>query len=61
MAIVAPILDSSNQEVTYFDPTENDYVTMETYTGDWSYENKKLVAQKNDSSFQCSFIAIEKR
>lgn len=61
MAIVAPILDSSVQTVTYFDPTENDYVTIETYTGDWGYENKKIVTEKNDSSFQCSFIAIERR
>lgn len=61
MAIVAPILDSASQTVIYFDPTENDYVTMSTYTGDWGYENKKVVYEKNDSNFQISFIAREKR
>lgn len=61
MNIIAPIIDSSNQTVTYYDPTENNLVTMETYTGDWEYENKKVVANKNDSSFQVSFIATEGR
>lgn len=61
MNIIAPILDSSNQSLTYFDPKENDYITIETYTGDWEYANKKVVAEKNDSSFEISFIAVEKR
>lgn len=60
MNIIAPILDSSTQTVTYYDPTKNASTTISTYTGDWSYENKKVV-NKNDSSFSCSFIAREKR
>jgi hypothetical protein len=59
MNIIAPILDSDWQEVTYYDPTLNRDVTMETYTGDWNYENKKIV-EKNES-FSCSFIATERR
>lgn len=60
MNIIAPILDSANQTLEYYDPTTNQSETITTYTGDWSYENKKVV-DKNDSSFQCSFIATEKR
>ena len=59
MNIIAPILDSANQTLTYYDPTKNDFVTITTYTGDWSYENKQIV-EKNES-FECSFIATEKR
>jgi len=59
MNIIAPILDSANQTLTYYDPTKNNFVTLTTYTGDWSYENRKIV-DKNDS-FECSFISTEKR
>lgn len=59
MNIIAPILDSANQTLSYYDPTKNDFVTITTYTGDWSYENKQIV-EKNES-FECSFIATEKR
>ena len=61
MNIVAPILDSESQIVTYYDPSVNDYVTMNTYSGDFEYENKRIVDAKNDSTFQCSFIATEAR
>lgn len=59
MNIVAPILDSANQSLTYYDPATNQNETISTYTGDWSYQNKK-VTTKNDS-FECSFIARERR
>lgn len=59
MNIIAPILDSANQTLTYYDPTKNDFETITTYTGDWSYENKQIV-EKNES-FECSFISTEKR
>ena len=59
MNIVAPVLDSESQSVTYYDPSTNQNETITTYTGDWSYENKRIV-EKNDS-FECSFIATEKR
>ena len=37
--IIAPILDSANQMVTYYDPNKNQKVTMTTYTGDWELTN----------------------
>lgn len=59
MNIIAPILDSPNQTVQYYDPKSNANKTISTYTGDWSYENNKI-ATKNES-FECSFIARERR
>lgn len=59
MNIIAPILDSSSQRVTYYDPSINRNKTITTYTGDWGYENKRI-ATKNES-FDCSFISTEKR
>ena len=59
MNIIAPILDSGTQSLTYYDPSTNSNKTISTYTGDWSYENKSIVT-KNDS-FECSFIARERR
>ena len=59
MNIIAPILDSGTQTLVYYDPTLNRNVTLSTYTGDWSYENKRIV-DKNES-FECSFISRRKR
>lgn len=59
MNIIAPILDSASQTLTYYDPATNSNKTITTYTGDWGYENKRI-ATKNDS-FECSFIAMERR
>ena len=56
--IIAPILDSANQSLTYYDPSLNRNVTITTYTGDWSIENR-YIAKNN--SFECSFIATERR
>jgi hypothetical protein len=56
--IIAPILDSANQMVTYYDPSENQNMTITTYTGDWDLTNKNI--NKNEG-FSCSFISIEKR
>lgn len=56
--IIAPILDSPSQFLTYYDPSLNRNVTIETYTGDWSILNKSIA--KNES-FECSFISRERR
>ena len=61
MNIIAPILDSAEQTLVYFDPTLNTSKTLSTYTGDWNYTNKKVVPSKQDTSFECSFISREKR
>lgn len=56
--IIAPILDSQNQTVTYYDPNKNTNITIETYTGDWEITNSNININKG---FSCSFISIEKR
>lgn len=56
--IIAPILDSANQSVTYYDPSKNSNVTITTYTGDWELTNVNLNENKG---FSCSFISTEKR
>ncbi len=59
MNIIAPILDSGTQTLTYYDPSTNSNETISTYTGDWSYENKHIMTKNN--SFEISFIARERR
>ena len=61
MNIIAPVLDSDFQTVQYYDPSLNRAKTMETYTGDWGYENKKIIVEKQDGTFECSFISTERR
>ena len=59
---IAPILDSTTQSVTYFDPNKQQYVTMETYTGDYEIVNKNIVNENmKNEGFQISFIAKRKR
>lgn len=59
MNIVAPVLDSATQSLTYYDPSTNSTKTLTTYTGDWGYVNKRI-SQKNDS-FEIAFISRERR
>ena len=56
--IIAPILDSANQTVVYYDPNKNENITMTTYTGDWELTNNNL---NQNQGFSCSFISTEKR
>ena len=56
--IIAPILDSANQRVTYYDPNKNKNVTMTTYTGDWELVTRNI---NENQGFSCSFISVEKR
>lgn len=64
LEIVAPILDSATQSVRYYDPKKADYVTMQTYTGDYEIVNKYFVSdldsEKNEG-FSCAFISTKKR
>lgn len=63
LEFIAPILDSSTQETTYYDPTLKRLYTMSTYTGDWATLNRNTftnVARANES-FSISFIARKKR
>lgn len=56
--IIAPILDSVNQTVTYYDVNKNKKITMTTYTGDWELTNNNL---NQNEGFSCSFISVQKR
>lgn len=56
--IIAPLLNSASQMVTYYDPELRELTTMETYTGDWSNVSKD---DEKVQSFDCSFIAKEAR
>ena len=55
---LAPIFDSQQQSVTYYDPFKQNNITISTYTGDWSVVNKSI--GKNEG-FQISFIATSRR
>lgn len=59
---IIPILDASNQTVTYYDPNKKTNVTMTTYTGDYEITNKQIISSgRTNEGFQCSFIAVRKR
>ena len=62
LEIIAPILDSTRQTVTYYDPNKKTNVTMTTYTGDYEVSNKTIInGNRKNEGFSCSFIAISKR
>lgn len=56
--VLAPIFDSTNQTITYYDPSKNSNVTMTTYTGDWELENRGI---NQNEGFSISFISTSKR
>lgn len=63
LELIAPILDSQSQNVTYYDPVKKQNVTIQTYTGDWSIVNKSIVGHdgiKNEG-FSISFISTKRR
>lgn len=55
---IVPILDSSSQTVSYFDPYKKRQISIKTYTGDYhlDYTNNRKC-----KGFSCSFIALRKR
>lgn len=55
---LAPIFDSQNQSVTYYDPFKQSNITITTYTGDWSVVNKGI---GRNEGFQISFISTSRR
>lgn len=63
MEIIAPILDSATQTVSYYDPNKKAQTTMTTYTGDYEIVNKGIIGQEGlkNEGFSCSFIATRKR
>ena len=59
---IVPILDSAQQNVTYYDPLKKANITMATYTGDYQVVNKNIISgSTRNEGFQISFIAISRR
>lgn len=62
LEVITPILDSSSQIVTYYDPTKHTNVTITTYTGDYEIINKNIInGTIPNEGFSCSFISVRKR
>ena len=62
LEVIAPILDSATQNVTYYDPNKRATITITTYTGDYSVTNKSIVSgDRKNEGFSCSFISTRKR
>ena len=62
LELIVPILDSTNQTVTYYDPYKKANTTMTTYTGDYEITNKKIIdSNSKNEGFSCSFIAVSRR
>ena len=62
LELLAPIFDSKYQNVTYYDPFKKDYITIQTYTGDWKIINKgRVTNNRKIPGFSVSFIATGKR
>ena len=58
LELIAPILDSASQSITYYDPVKKANITIETYTGDWEVVNTNIM---QNEPFSISFIARKKR
>ena len=60
---IVPILDSQIQNFRYYDPNKKSYITITTYTGDYTIKNNHIVNNINgkNEAFQVSFIATKKR
>lgn len=60
--LLAPILDSARQSLTYYDPVKKANVTMNTYSGDYEITDKNIIdGMFKNEGFSCSFIAVSKR
>ena len=56
--LLAPILDSARQTVTYYDDNKGSMTTMTTYSGDWKAVSKNMTSV---SGVTCSFISTQRR
>lgn len=62
LEIIAPILDSSRQTVTYYDPNKKQNTTMTTYSTDYEFSNRYIIGNgRKNLGFSCSFISTKKR
>lgn len=58
LELLAPILNSSSQSLSYYDPELKRNITISTYTGDWEISNRGI---NQNNGFSISFIARSKR
>ena len=62
LEVIVPILDSTQQTVSYYDPNKKAQVTMYTYTGDYEIIDKSIISgNRTNEGFSCSFVSIKKR
>lgn len=62
LELIAPILDSVRQTVSYYDPYKKKQISITTYTGDWSITNKHIITERmRNDGFSISFISISRR
>lgn len=62
LEIIAPILDSVSQNIQYYDPVKKATITIQTYSGDWSVINNRIITNGNkNEGFKISFISRKKR
>lgn len=59
MELLVPIFDSAVQNFTYYDPSKQQKITIQTYTGDYNFSNNRVNGKNGD--FQLSFISIRAR
>lgn len=59
MELLVPIFDSAYQNFTYYDPNKKATITIQTYTGDYSFNNNRVNGK--NSGFQLSFISVKAR
>lgn len=55
---LVPLFDTDYQQLTYYDPYKHTTITIQTYTGDYSYTVENI---GQTSSIKISFIATKKR
>lgn len=58
LAIITPILDMATQTVRYYDDNKQQYLTIQTYAGDYKIAYKKL---NKAEPFSCNLICRRKR
>ena len=60
---LVPVFDSATQQTTYYDPYKQQKITIETYSGDYGFNQKNMFSRvaKAGQPFNISFIATTKR
>lgn len=62
LEVIAPILDTATQNLTYYDPKKKQSITIQTYTGDYEVIDRYIVNEEcKNEGFSCAFISRKKR